>query len=58
MMTLVSIAERVSDSLSEVSGDLQTARDASRITMSFTVGRQMFLVTVEELPKDDDEPAV
>lgn len=57
-MTLLSIAERVSDSINEVSGDLQTAREASRITMSFTVGRQMFRVTVEELPKDDEEPAV
>lgn len=57
-MTLLSIAERVSHLLNEVSGDIETARDASRITISFTVGRQMFRVTVEELAKDDEEPAV
>ena len=58
MMTLLSIAERVTDSLSEVSGDIQTTRSGNAITMTFTVGRQMFRVTCEELPKDDDEPAV
>lgn len=57
-MTLLAFAEHLERSLSEFAEDVQSDKSNSRVTYTATVGKQAFLITVEEQAKDDQEPAI
>lgn len=57
-MTLLALSEHVEHCLAERADEVRKETSNTRVTYTATVGKQSFAVTVEELAKDSDEPAI
>ena len=57
-MTVMALAEHIEKCLQDRAEDLQVDKSNSRVTYTVTVSKQAFIVTVQELAKDAQEPAL
>jgi hypothetical protein len=57
-MTVLALAEMVQQSLSRVASNLDVERHGGSTIVTAVIGDQSFTITVQELPKDRDEPAI
>ena len=57
-MTLLAFSEHLEHCLTERADEIRKDTSNARVTYTATVGKQSFVVTVEELAKDSDEPAI
>ena len=57
-MTLLSLSEHIERCLAERADEVRKQTSNTQVTYSAIVGKQSFVVTVEELAKDSDEPAI
>lgn len=57
-MTLLAVAGYIEHCQVERVDEIRTDTSITRVTCTFTVGKQSFVVTIEELAKDSDEPAI
>jgi hypothetical protein len=56
-MTVLALAEHVERCLSERADEVRAEKSTTKVTYTATVGKQAFVVTVEELAKDAQQPA-
>ena len=57
-MTVLALAEHLEHCLAERADHVRKETSNARVIFTATVGKQSFVVTVEELAKDSDEPAI
>lgn len=57
-MTLLAVAGYIEHCLAERVDEVRKDTSSTRVTCTVTVGKQSFVVTIEELAKDSDEPAI
>ncbi len=57
-MTVLAFAEHLERCISERADDLRAEKSNAKVTYTAIVGKQAFLVTVEELAKEVQEPAI
>lgn len=57
-MTVLAMAEHMERCLSERADDVQVDKSNTKVRYTATVGKQSFIITVEELAKDAEEPAI
>jgi hypothetical protein len=56
-MTVMAFAEQLASCIAEHADDLRIEETNTKVTWTAAVGKQTFIVIVEELAKDDQEPA-
>ena len=57
-MTVLALSEHIEHCLAERVHEVRKEASNTRVTYTAIVGKQSFVVTVEELAKDSDEPAI
>jgi hypothetical protein len=57
-MTILALAEHIERCLIERTDTVLVEKGHTRVTCTATVGRQEFVVTIEEQAKDTQEPAL
>ena len=57
-MTLLAVAGYIEHCLAERVDEVRKDTSSTRVTCTVTVGKQSFVVTIEELAKDSGEPAI
>jgi hypothetical protein len=57
-MTVLALAGHIEHCLSEYADEVQSETSNFRVMYTATVGKQAFVVTIEELAKDAPEPAL
>lgn len=57
-MTVLAISEQIEKCVSAGADRMETQKSNQKVTLTAVVGKQTFVITVEELAKDDDEPAI
>ena len=57
-MTVLALSEHIEHCLAERVDEVRKDTSNTRVTYTAVVGKQSFVVTVEELAKDSDEPSV
>jgi hypothetical protein len=57
-MTVLAIAEQIRQCLGERARSIKSEKTNGGVTLTVEVGEQAFVVTVAELAKDHDSPAI
>ena len=57
-MTVLALSEHIQQCLGERVDEVRKDTSNTRVTYTAMVGKQSFVVTVEEVAKDSDEPAI
>ena len=57
-MTTLALAERIADALTGAADHLETSHEDGKVVHHVSIGKQLFIVTCEELAADKPEPTV
>ena len=57
-MTLLAPAEQIEKSLRDTADEIEVTKENTRVTCTAKIGKQAFVVIVEELEPDKRKPAV
>jgi hypothetical protein len=57
-MTVLALAEHIGHCLEQRADNVKKDVSNTRVAYTVTIGKQSFAVTVEELAKDSDQPAI
>jgi hypothetical protein len=58
VVTVLAFSEQIEKCVSASADELQSEKSHQKVTLTAVVGKQTFVITVQEMAKDHDEPAI